>query len=466
MRSQGTLRTWLALTAALVMASCGGGTVMTPPPPSGNNAARGTVFVVGTDAPLGSVMAFKITFSGLTASDGTNTVSLTGAPQDVEFARLNGLRTLLALQSIPAGTYTSVTATLAAPVISVLDTTTAPPSIQMINGTLAQSSVTVQLNQPIVVTDNGLVGLHMDFRLHDSIAVDATGNITGSVNPTIRFRAVPPDAPDAVIDELRGGVVSVDAAGGSFVMQTPHGRNLTVTTNAQTQFEAGESLASLTTNSIVQVTGSLQRQSLTLRADEVQILSDSRFFLGGLITDVRPASGTASAIDLLVRTEIPDLANFQVGNIGTVPLDGNERYMIHHFRLPFAPWLFNASSMTPGQRVTIGGTLDNSTNPPTTDARRVMLHRQGFVGGWVPGSTNVVNGNNGSFGFNANGLTGRLLGSGPVQVFTSSLTRFINVNGLGGLSGGTPIRIRVVGLLLENPGGNPVIIAWAVEVLQ
>jgi len=116
--------------------------------------------------------------------------------------------------------------------------------------------------------------------------------------------------------------------------------------------------------------------------------------------------------------------------------------------------------------VTIGGTLDSSITPPAIDARRVMLHRQGFVGGWVPGSTNVINGNNGSFGFHATGLTGRLLGGGPVVVHTSGLTRFINVNGLGGLTGSNPIPLRVVGLLLENPGGNPVIIAWAVEVLQ
>jgi hypothetical protein len=265
---------------------------------------------------------------------------------------------------------------------------------------------------------------------------------------------------------LRGGVVSVNAAAGSFVMQTPGGRNLTVQTNAQTQFEQGESLASLTTNSIVLVTGSLQRQSLTLLAEEVQIISDSRFFLGGLITDVRPASGPAGAIDLLVRVEIPDLTSFQVGQIGTVPLDGNERYMIHHFRLPFAPWLFNESAMIRGQRVTVGGTLDNTVVPPATDARRLMLHRQGFVGGWVPGSTNVIGGNNGSFAFNATGLNGRLLGGGPVPVLTSNLTRFINLSGLSGLAGANPIRLRVVGLLLKGPNANPVIVAWAVEVLQ
>lgn len=460
-----SLQRVFAVLTVLALGGCGGGTAVAPPPGGGAAAAPGSVAVIGTDAPLGSVLAFKITFTGLTASDGTNTVSLIGQPQEVEFARLNGLRTLLALQSVAAGTYTSVTATLASPVISVLDTTTAPPSVQMTNGTLTQSSVTVQLNQPLVVASNGLAGLHMDFRLHDSILVDANGDITGSVSPVIRFRAVPPDAPDALIDELHGGVVSVNAAAGSFVMQTPHGRNLTVQTNAQTQWEQGESIADLTTNSIVLVTGSLQRQSLALLAEEVRILSDARFFLGGLITDVRPASGPASALDLLVRTEIPDLAGFQVGNIGTVALDGNERYMIHHFRLPFAPWLFNASSLLAGQRVTIGGTLDTSTSPPAPDARRVMLHRQGFLGGWAPGSTQIVSGNNGGFGFHASGLTGRLLGSGPVAVFTSDRTRFINLSGLGGLTGSNPIRLRVVGLLLEGPNGNPVIIAWAVEAI-
>ncbi len=462
MHSDNPLRFVLALTLTGILAGCGGGTV-TPPPPQ--NQPQGTVFVIGTDAPLASVLAFKITFTGLTASDGTNSVPLIAGAQEVEFARLNGLRTLLALQSIPAGSYSSVTATLASPVISVLDTTTTPPSVQMTNGTLTQSSVTVQLNQPIVVTDNGLVGLHMDFRLHDSILLDANGDITGSVTPVLRFRAVPPDAPDAMIDELRGGVVSVDAAAGSFVMQTPHGRNLTVVTNAQTQFEPGESLASLTTNSIVQVTGSLQRQTLTLLATEIQILSDSRFFLAGLLTDVRPPSGSATEIDLLVRTEVPDLAGFAVGNIGTVALDGNERYMIHHFHLPFSPWLFNDSQMIAGQRVTVGGTLDNSTSPPATDARRVMLHRQGFTGGWIPGSTNIVNGNNGDFGLHAFGLAGRLVGTN-VGVLTSDRTRFINLGGLAGLAGSNPIRLRVVGLLLKGPGGNPVIVAWAVEALS
>ncbi len=226
-------RGFLILLLAAALSSCGGGVSTTSTPQA---SKVGTSFIIGQDAPLGSVLSFQITLTGLTASDGTNTVSLITQPQDVEFAKLNGLRTLLDIKSVPAGTYTIITATISTPTIGYLDTSTSPPSVGTINGTLTQSSVTVQLNTPMVVTDSGLVGLHMDFRLGSSIQVDAAGQITGTVNPKIAFRAIPPDAPDAEIDELRGGVVSVNVAGGSFVMQGPLGRQLTVTTDSNTLF--------------------------------------------------------------------------------------------------------------------------------------------------------------------------------------------------------------------------------------
>jgi len=451
--------------AAVALASCGGGAVNSITSPGsnspGSSQSAGEVFVVGTDAPLASVLAFKITFTSLTVSDGTTTANLITSPQDVEFARLNGLRTLLSLQSIPAGNYTSVTATVSSPVIGFLDSTTTPPSVQSISGTLTQSSVTIPLTQPLVVTANGLVGIHLDFRLRDSIQVDAGGQITGMVAPRILMRAIPPDAPDAEIDELRGGVVSVDVANNSFVLQGPHGRNVTVVTDNQTDFEPGEGLNTLTTNSIVSVSGFLQRVTRTLRASEVMIVSQDRFLVGGLVTDVRPATGSATAVDLLVRTELPDLPAVQTGRIATFPLNGNEQYMIHNLRLPITSLLFNDTTLIAGQRLAIGGALSGTT----LDARRVVLERQGLEGGWVPGSTNVQNGNNGSFALNANGLAG-IIFSGPVHVITSDRTRFAGLNGLASLMGGNPIRIRVVGLVLHSQITNaPVVVAWAVESL-
>ncbi len=456
-------RSFLVVLLAAALSSCGGG-VTTPPPAQGSKV--GTSFIIGQDAPLGSVLSFQITLTGLTASDGTNTVSLITQPQDVEFAKLNGLRTLLDIKSISAGSYTSITATLASPVIGFLDTSTAPPSVGTMPGTLTQSSVTVQLNTPMVVTDSGLVGLHMDFRLGNSIQVDTAGQITGTVNPKIAFRAIPPDAPDAEIDELRGGVVSVNVAGGSFVMQGPHGRQLTVTTDPNTLFEVGDSLNTFDTNTIVEVSGKLQRQTLTLLASSVQVISIDRFLLGGLITDVRPPTGPADHMDLLVRTEIPDLANAQIGRITTLDFDGNEIFLIHHFRLPVSFFLFNRASLMPGQRVTTGGQLITATNPPTLDVRRVTLHRQGVAGDWVVGSTNIISGNNGSFRLDARGLTGILFGT-SAKVATSDRTRFVNLpGGLADLGGASTMPIRVVGLVLQDPvNGQPIIIAWAVEKL-
>jgi hypothetical protein len=368
------------------------------------------------------------------------------------------------MTSIPAGSYSSVTATLSSPVISFLDTSTTPPSVGTMNGTLTQSSVSVQLNQPMIVTDNGLVGLHMDFRLGSSIQVDAAGQITGAVTPKIAFHAVPPDAPDAVIDELRGGVVSVNVAGGSFVMQGPLGRQLTVTTDANTLFAPGESLSTFDTNTVVEVSGSLQRQTLTLLAASVQVISNDRFLVGGFVTDVRPASGTADHMDVLVRVEIPDLPNAQVGRITTLDFDGNERFVIQNFLLPVSTFLFNRSSLLPGQVVSAGGQLNTSANPATLDVRRVTLHRQGVAGDWVVGSTNIITGNNGSFRLNAVGLTGVLFGA-SAKVLTSDRTRFINLpGGLADVSGTSALPLRVVGLVLQDPvSGKPVIIAWAVE---
>jgi len=450
----------LALILAVTLAGCGGSTSVVTNPSQANRT--GTVAVIGTDAPMGSVLAFQVNVTGLTASDGTNTANLFSGSQTIEFSRLNGLRTLLDLQTVPVGTYTSVTATLASPVISYLDATASPPAVNTLNGTLTQSSVTVLLNQPLVVGDGDLIGLLVDFRLRDSLEVDASGQLTGRVIPVLGIRAIPPDAPDAEIDELRGGVTSINLAGNSFVMQGPHGRSLTVVTDNQTQFEPGEGLDQLDTNSIVQVSGSLQRASLTLRATEVIILSKERFLLGGLLTDVRPPDGRADHVDLLVRTELPDLPNAQPGRITTLDFDGNEGFFIRHLRTPLSIFLFNRDSLIPGQRISAGGLLDTSTNPARLDVRRVWLHQQGLEGAWVPGSTDRANGN---FLLNTGGLAGQLL-DGPVKVHVSPLTRFRGLNGLADLSGTSPIRLRVVGLVVKDrANGKAVILARVVEKL-
>ena len=72
----------LIFVVSVALVSCGGGAIVSPP----NQAPRaGNVFVVGTDAPLAAVLSFRVTFTGLTLSDGTTTASLLASPQEVEF---------------------------------------------------------------------------------------------------------------------------------------------------------------------------------------------------------------------------------------------------------------------------------------------------------------------------------------------------------------------------------------------
>jgi uncharacterized protein DUF4382 len=455
------------------MSGCGGGTASQIMP-----AQSGTVFVMGTDAPLPSVVSFQVDITGLTVTDvDNNSQSVFSGTQTVDFARLNGLRTLLDINTIPAGTYTSVTVTLANPQIGFLNVANPPtnpptrPTVSTLNGTttpaatLTRSSVTIPLATPLVVSTGNTIGLKFDFDLRKSIAVDANGQITGAVTPVLDLKAITPSDADAFIDDFAAGVVSVNASGNTFTVQGPHGHQFTVNVNGQTEWENGESIKDLTMTSIVELSGTLDRLTGTILADSVGILSQDKFVAGGLITFVDPATGTALDFDLYVRSVLPAGTGFASGRISTINLTGNENFFIYWMHNQFSNMqfnniFFNSSLLVPGQHVSIGGPFSNGQ----VTVKRVVLRHEGHTGTWVVGSTNV--GAN-TFQFNSNGLAGVLF-NGPVTVFVTPFTRFGGgLTGLGDLTGTTAIKLRVVGLILKDPiSSQPVFVARGVEKLS
>src|SRR5271154_2331975 len=447
--------------AALTLSSCGGGSSTG----TTSTQSQASIYTVGTDAPLPSVVSCEVTVSGITLFNGTTNVSVLSQPQIVDFAQLSGLHQLLDLTAVPTGTYTSATITIASPVIGFIDTSVTPPIVNTINGTLTQSTVTVNFAQPVVVTNADLFGLRMEFDLRRSLQTDMNGQVTGMVNPVFEVALLNATDAQVSIDDFHGGVVGITGPN-SFTIQGPHGRQWTVDANTSTMLDDPTTpISSFTTNTIVEVSGTLDPVTHDIVASEIEVVSNNNFYLGGLFTNIRPTPGAATQADLYVREELPAINGISDGQIETLNLNGSENYLIEHIHLPLTSLLFNNAELAAGQRVGIGGAIVTNGATPLT-VHRVVLKRQGQAGAWVPGSTTIQNNNAGTFQLTDNWTAGVLLPA-PLTVMTTNDTNFINLSGLSALQGTAALPIRVVGFILVNQAtGQAVMVARSVEQLS
>lgn len=447
----------IALILVFVATSCGGSSSSTT---TSGTTKTATVYMTGSDAPLPSVLSFQVGIQSITLYNGSTNVSLVSDASTIEFSRLLGLRTLLGLNSIPVGTYTSATVVLASPVISYLDITTTPASVKTINATLLNNTVTFTLAQPLTVTENGLGGLHLHFDLQRSIQVDGSGQITGVVDPKIQIRTLTVNDDDATVDEFRGSLVSVNAAANTFVIQRPNGRQFTIRVDSNTNWDGTDTINTIAPPVIMEVSGAVQADG-SLLATDVEAITRDRAFLEGIVLNAQPPTGPADSLTILVRDEVPVLSGIDVGKPATLNIDSSTVFGIYRMRLPVEAYLFNRSQLVIGQRVSIGGAIDTTTTPASFDTRRVVLHRQGLEGTYVASSLQVTSGNTGSFQLNVNGLHGYLFGA-PIKVLTTGATRFRNIANLSAVANTTG-PIYAVGLLLKDPAtGNPVLVAGLV----
>ena len=429
----------------------------------GSSAAP--AFVIGTDAPLASVVSFNATIQSINAIDANNnSVPLLSGSPTVDFARFNGLQTLLDMNDVPADTYTQIQVVFASATVGYLQTGSGAPSIQTMPASFTTNSVTQTLANPLVVSTEGPVGIHLDFRLDKSIQVSGgqivvtNGDVV--VTPTLDIRAVGPGDPGAYIDEFIAGVVNPTLSTQSFSIQGPHGRTFTVNVNGQTEWDNGEGLSDLTSTSIVQISGVLDRADSTIDADEVAILSQNGFYAAGQVTYVQQtANNPASDFQLYVRGTLPATGSGVTdGQIAQVNLSGSEKFFIYWMHNPLTEFLFNSSTLLPGQHVSVGGPLSGAANGDALSVKRVVLRNWGFNGTLVPNSIS-----NGTFQMNINGFAGLLVPGQPVTVYTGAGTSFRDgFNAIGDVSSAT--NIRVVGLLLKDPtSGNSVILARYID---
>jgi hypothetical protein len=441
-----------------------------------SNVPTGSAFLVGTDAPLAAVVSFQVQLMDVELTNGTTTTStlVKGTPT-VDFARFNGLQTLVDMNQVPAGTYTGVTFVLGTGTVGYLNTTGGgAPTIATAPAAFSTSTVTFNLPKSLTIgTNTPPVGLRMDFDLGQSIPVDSNGNIelnsSGdvTVNPTIDVSTVTRTDLGAHIDLLYGSVVTVPTSAtepSSFTIQGPHGEQFTINTSSTTEWDGGASLSALNTNSVVEVAGALDPADQTLDADEVALITDSKFYARGLVTYVTPATGAATNLDLYVRaTEPSSLADVPLGGIAQVDITGKENYGIYWMHNAFTQLLFNSSALSPGQEIVVGGT-DAEATPATGTAitvNRIHLENWGYEGTVVNGSQSSAQG---LFQMQITGFAGQVVPS-TVTVYLGPFCDFrYGFGAFNDLSNGT--KVRVVGLLLKNStNGNLVLLARHIDGL-
>jgi len=422
------------------------------------NTQSASVFMTGEDAPLSSVVGFDVTLNSVTLNgqDGMATATVISTPTTVDFARLLGLRSPLAFNSVAPGTYVSATFVLANPVISYVDMTQPTPTLSTINGTLPQNpfSMTVNFPSPMVVAANGLAGLKMEMDIRKSVAVDQNGNVTGAVNPVIYINATKASDPDGEITDLMGGLVSVNASSNSFVLQGPYGRQLTVyvTTSgaSATQFNSGWSINNLAAPAFVAVQGTFQADG-SVMASGVEVVTTAQSFVSGRVLAVtNNSSGQAQQITMWVGETGADMLS-DVDTIQTIDVRQVSTYDVCFLNGPLTNYVFNDTSVVVGQRIFIGGSYASGVFTPSM----ISLRLQGVYGTFVTGSVTVNNGNAGTFSISNDGLVGYSVG-GPVTVNTYNFTYFYQLSGLNQLqSTTTAIPLVARGLLLKSLSGTP-----------
>jgi len=111
----------LAISLTLLAVSCGGASNGTPGPGPGPTPKTATQVKVG-DAPADRVVTFEVTVGpiSVTPTTGSAVTVLSGA-QHVELSHLSGTNEPLALLSVPQGSYSSASITVANPEVTFIN---------------------------------------------------------------------------------------------------------------------------------------------------------------------------------------------------------------------------------------------------------------------------------------------------------------------------------------------------------
>jgi hypothetical protein len=284
----------------------------------------------------------------------------------------------------------------------------------------------------------------MDFNLLKSLQVDATGQVTGTVEPQVAVAAATSGSAVGTADALYGIVQSVSTTSlptgftGSFALALHDGtgQTLTILTNSKTVFDGDGvvSLSDLVANAFVEVAVTVNTSgqiiAQTVDAEEAtSTVSPRSAFLGKIVNVTRFGAGSATAFTLLVDDEIPDLSNtVPLHSTLNVTLAGTVHYFTNEQEWNRQGFTFGPQTLGLAQKVAVFGVLQAGS---TVAADHVFLRPQNVLGNFQSLQKAGTDGKTGGFAMTP---CGGLFAGQAITVVTYSDTSFTGVSGLAGLT--------------------------------
>jgi hypothetical protein len=463
----------------LSLAGCGSSGTFTTGNP-GTNAGMSTVsLTVGDDPPTGvAVLRFQvqITSAMLQPTDATQpAVSMLLGPTNVELLHLQTETAPLGNVNVPAGSYSSITASFANPQMTIFNNTNqtltlgaqscAAGQFCVFNPPLNQTSATVQAPTapfPVTLSANSPLGFEMHFDVNASVQGDLT------ISPKITLKKVIPATPTSPVSQFHiiGRITSVTNP--SFMIQSGFGGlTASIATTATTAYNfpacAADNFSCLVDGQVVEVGVSLIPGG-TFTASSVRLLEQQNLpSLQGIVVHVNAAQ---NQFDMILQDLQESFPSVLPGLLISVQTNNSTTFSVNTdgVTIPAGLTFTGASGLVAGQRVEIHPLATPVVTPGPTALPLINVSADSVTleSSQVAGVVGTVNASGNPAGFTLLQLSPILAHSNIslIDVDTVTGTVFVDITGLGDMHSGDKV---FVGGLLFNTTGAPTLVAERVR---
>jgi hypothetical protein len=467
---------------AITFAGCGGSYQYMGGPIIVSPQTANVSFTVGDDPPAGvAILRFQTEITDATLQPQNSSqpaVSMLLSPLNVELLHLQTETAPLGNISVPTGTYTSLTASFANPVMTIFNNTAqtltmgaqscATNQICVFNPPLDQTSATVQAPTapfPVTLSADSPLGFEMHFDVNASVQGDLT------VSPVITLKQIIPPTATSPITQFHviGRVSSVSSP--DFTLQTGFGGlSLPIVTNSSTTYNFGpvcaaNDFACIADAQVLRVEVNLLPDG-TFVATHVRLLEKQSFnSLQGLVVRVNAAQ---NSFDMILLDLQESFTSVIPGLVITVQTNSSTTFSVDSdgITVPSGLTFTGISSFVPGQTVEIHPMATPVVTPGPTALPLINVSTDS-----VTLESTEISGIIGSMDAGGNPLDFTMVSLSPLFAHASvSLidvdtvtadTQYINVSGLTGLGAGDKIS---VGGLLFSTATSPTIVAERIRL--